>query len=55
MTIRHADSFPHVPIVLVGGTASEIGKTTFAKRLVSHLSGREATAAGDEPNEQVER
>lgn len=40
MTIRYADSFPHVPIVLVGGTASETGKTTFAKRLVNHLSAR---------------
>jgi hypothetical protein len=37
---------PAVPLVLVGGTAAEVGKTTFAAALVHHLTHRHGLAVG---------
>ncbi|WP_255954624.1 hypothetical protein [Streptomyces odontomachi] len=34
------------PVVLVGGTAAEVGKTTFASALVHHLAGRHHLRVG---------
>lgn len=37
---------PEVPVVFVGGTAAEVGKTTFASALVRHLTDRRGLRVG---------
>lgn len=43
---KSADVVPEVPLVLVGGTAAEVGKTTFAAALVHHLAIRHGKRVG---------
>jgi hypothetical protein len=41
-----ADACADTPIVFVGGTAAEVGKTTFASALVHHLASRHGLRVG---------
>jgi hypothetical protein len=43
---RAADTVPATPVVFVGGTAAEVGKTTFASALVHHLTARHGLRVG---------
>ncbi|MEU2246323.1 hypothetical protein [Streptomyces sp. NPDC019224] len=43
---RTAASVPATPVVFIGGTAAEVGKTTFASALVHHLAARHGLRVG---------
>ncbi|MDN3260529.1 hypothetical protein QWJ26_12030 [Streptomyces sp. CSDS2] len=43
---KAVDTVPATPVVFVGGTAAEVGKTTFASALVHHLAVRHGMRVG---------